>query len=112
MKNNSRRTPRDYDGTGATSRSVVDLLPVVLQHIGRIYEDRIDLVMEAWPEIIGPKLALMTEVSSFSSGVLTIKVKNSTLHSLLHQHDKHKILANLKKKFPNLQIKNVIFRIG
>ena len=54
----------------------------------------------------------MTEAISFKDGVLTVKVKNSTLHSLLTQYDKPRILNSLKQKFPTAGIRNVHFRIG
>jgi hypothetical protein len=41
-----------------------------------------------------------------------VKVKNSTLHSLLRQNDKARIMANLKAKFPHVRINNIVFRIG
>lgn len=112
MNKSLRRTPKNYDGPGLTTHKMSELLPVVLQNVGKVYEGRPDLVLAAWPEIIGAKLAPMTQAISFSSGVLIVKVKNSTLHSLLSQHDKPRIMASLKQKFPNLAIRNVIFRIG
>lgn len=108
----SRRTPRGYDGTRVTTHRVNDLLIHSLKEISESYAQRPDLVLAAWPEVIGPKLAAMTQAISFAEGVLTIKVKNSTLHSLLSQHDKPKILQNLRQKFPQVLIQNIVFRIG
>jgi hypothetical protein len=65
-----------------------------------------------WPDVIGPKLASMTQAHSFVDGVLLVKVKNSTLHSLLSQNDKPRILNLLRKRFPNVEIKTIYFRIG
>lgn len=107
-----RRTPKNYDGTQTTTHRVGDLLPKVLGKIGEAYQDRPDLILAAWPEVIGLKLAAMTQAISFIDGNLLVRVKNSTLHSLLNQHDKHKILEKLRKKFPKVQINNVFFRIG
>jgi hypothetical protein len=106
------RTPKNYDGTALTTHHVNDLLPAILARIGEVYQDRPDLILAAWPQIIGPQLASMTRAVGFQEGVLTVLVKNSTLHSLLSQKDKPKILQSLQKKFPNVQIKNVVFRIG
>lgn len=107
----NKRTPKNYDSTGVTTRRIGEVLPAVLAEIGDSFKDRPDLILASWPEIIGPKLASMTEAESFKLGVLTIKVKNSTLHSLL-QHEKGKVLANLRQKFPRVNIVNLIFRIG
>ena len=107
-----RRTPKNYDGTELTTYRVTDLLPSLLTRITDRYQDRPDLILAVWPEIIGSKLAPMTEAVSFVDEVLTVKVKNSTLHSLLSQHDKPRILNILRQKFPKVSIKNVVFRIG
>lgn len=107
-----RRTPKGYDGTGLTTHRVSDLLSQVMSQIGDAYQDRPDLILAAWPDIIGQKLAPMAQAVSFVDGVLSVKVKNSTLHSLLSQKDKLRILNSLRQKFPKVEIKNVVFRIG
>jgi Dna[CI] antecedent, DciA len=107
-----RRTPKGYDGSALTTHRFCDLLPNVLSQISEAYHDRPDLVLASWPNIIGQKLAPMTEAISFVDGVLTVKVKNSTLHSLLNQNDKPRILNVLRQSFPNVQIKNIVFRIS
>lgn len=91
---------------------MADLLPGVLAKIGEVYQQRADLILAMWPDIIGAKLATMTQAVSFVDGVLVVKVKNSTLHSLLSQNDKFRILNLLRQKFPHTEIKNIYFRIG
>lgn len=107
-----RRTPKNYDGTGLTTHRVGEVLTTVLAKIGDSFQDRPDILLASWPEIIGPKLAPMTQAVSFINGVLVVKVRNSTLHSLLNQYEKGKVLASLRQKFPRANITNVIFRIG
>jgi hypothetical protein len=107
-----KRTPRNYDGTRLTAHHVSDVLTEALTDIREVYQDRPDVVISTWPEIIGPKLAPMTEAVSFVEGTLLVKVKNSTLYSLLAQHDKQKVLYRLRQKFPKMAIKNILFRIG
>lgn len=68
--------------------------------------------MAAWPEIIGPKFAPMTQALSFEEGVLTVTVRNSSLFSLLTQHDKPRLLKSMQAKLPSTTIKNIYFRIG
>jgi Dna[CI] antecedent, DciA len=106
-----RRTPKNYDGTGVTTHKVSDVLPIVLSQIGEAYHDRPDLILASWPDIIGPKLSVMTHAVSFCEGILTVKVKNSTLHRLLSRHDKPRILASLRQRFPKVYIQNIVFRI-
>lgn len=112
MSKSYKRTPKNYDGTEVTTHRVSDLLPVVLSRIGEIYDQRPDLILEIWSSIIGSKLASMTQAMSFVDGVLVVKVKNSTLHSLLSQHEKPRLLAILRQRFPNVLIKTIVFRIG
>jgi len=106
------RTPRHYDGPNTTSRQVGFLLENALTEIREVYQDRPDLVLAAWPEVIGPQLAAMTQAISFNEGILVVKVKNSTLHSLLSQRDKPKVLNSLRQKFPRMNIRGIAFRIG
>jgi hypothetical protein len=89
-----------------------DLLPAVLSRIGQVYQQRSDLILAMWPDIIGPKLAPMAQAVSFSEGILLVKVKNSTLYSLLSQNDKPRLLNELRQKFPHVDIKTIYFRIG
>ncbi len=106
------RTPRYYDGIRPTGREIRHLLPEILRKIGAEFEDRPDLVLAAWPQIIGEKLAPLTEAISFTEGLLTVKVKNSTLLSLLSQHERPRILKSLQQKFPSITIKSIVFRMG
>lgn len=107
-----RRTPKNYDGTSPTTHRMNDVLPAVLRQIGEVYQDRPDLLLAAWADVIGEKLAPFTLAVSFQFGVLTVKVKNSTLHSLLSTTEKPKILKSLRQKFPRMTINNIVFRLG
>ena len=106
------RTPKDYDGTDPTGKQIQQLIPNFLRHLSESYKDRGDLILVAWSDIIGPKLAPMTKAVSFEEGVLHVKVKNSTLYSLLSQHEKTRLLKCLKDRFPSVMIRNIVFRIG
>jgi len=89
---------------------MADVLPFVLAKVGEVYHQRPDLILAHWPEMIGPKLASMTQAVSFADGELVVAVKNSTLLSLLSQHERVRILNSLRQKFS--QVKNIRFRIG
>lgn len=108
----SRRTPKNYNGTGLTSHKVGDLLSSALSKIGGTWQERPDLVLAAWPQVIGPQLAPMTQAVSLVDGLLTVKVKNSTLHSLLSRQDRHRLLAAVQQRFPRAGVRNIAFRIG
>lgn len=100
------------NGSHLTNKQMKDLLPKVLSQIGMIYRDRPDLILAAWPEIIGEKLASMAKAVCFENGILVVKVSNSTLHSLLAQYERSRLLKNLREKFPSVEIKHIHFRIG
>jgi dsDNA-binding SOS-regulon protein len=107
-----RRKPRHYDGVQTTTHSVKDLLHTAMTDLRNKHRERPDLILASWKEVLGEKLASMTEAVSFLDGVLLVKVKNSTLHSLLELHEKAKCLKCLRQKFPNVPINNIVFRIG
>lgn len=106
------RRPHNFDGTGLTSHHLGKLLTGALSELGNVYQEKPDLILALWPEIIGPKLARMTQAVSFTNGVLFVTVMNSTLFSLLNQYEKPKILSDLRKKLPRANIVNIVFRIG
>ena len=108
----SRRLPRGYAGTETTGRHIRDVLPSVLKEIGANFQDRPDLILATWSQIIGQKLAPMTQAVSFEGGLLFVKVKNSSLYSLLSQHERPRLLRELRQKFPSVTIRNIIFRMG
>lgn len=112
MKKSVHRTPRGYDGTEVTTHHLSDVLPAVLSKVDSAYAERPELILASWPDVIGPQLRTMTQAVSFSEGVLYVKVKNSTLYSLLNQHEKPKLLRKLQEKFPKHSIKNILFRMG
>ncbi len=107
-----KRTPRNYRGAETTTHRLSDLLPQILNKMGSNFKDRPDIILATWPDIIGPRLEKMTEAVSFIEGILTVKVKNSTLYALLDQQDKPKLLKELRLRFPNVMIKSILFRIG
>lgn len=107
-----KRTPKDYDGTRVTSHQMAHFLPSVLQQIHDTHCERPDLVLAAWPMIIGAQLAPMTQAISLIDGILLVTVKNSTLHSLLNQYDRPRILRTLQQQFPNVNIRGINFRVS
>jgi predicted nucleic acid-binding Zn ribbon protein len=107
-----KRTQKGFDGTALTTHHVSQLLPQLLSGITANYSLRPDMILAMWPQIIGPKLAPMTEAASFQEGVLLVHVRNSTLYSLLQRYEKRRILQQFRDKFPTVEFKNLVFRIG
>lgn len=112
MKKNNRRLPKGYNGTHLTTKFVGDVLPYVLSAIQKKHEERHDLILSAWPNIVGEKLAKFTKPESFIEGVLKVRVNNSTLYSLLVHSEKEKLLTLLRSKFPKVLIERIFFRMG
>ena len=99
--------------TKLTTRKLGEILPTVLHKLEARYQANPQAVLEAWPQIIAPELAPMTLAVSFEDGVLFVKVKNSTLLSLLsNSHDKQTLINTIRNKFPGICIRNIVFRIG
>lgn len=107
-----KRTPRYYDGIKPTNKQLVHLLPEWLSEMQKKLQDKPDLVLLSWKELVGEKIAPMTEALSFVDGVLTIKVKNSTVYSLLVQYESARLQKELQKRFPSVIIKRIVFRLG
>lgn len=100
---------RKFDPTIPTGKKISDLLPDVLAKIGARQGDQREAIFSFWCLLLGEKMAPLTEFVSLQNGVLTIKVKSATLYALLCQHEKARLLKELKAKF---QINNIVFRIG
>jgi hypothetical protein len=103
------RTPRNYSGIENPAKKMADLLPEVMSDIGRKVKDPREEIYQFWSELIGEKWAPMAVPVSFVEGVLTVKVKSSTLYSLLVTHERPRLLGRLQEKF---SIRNLIFRVG
>lgn len=103
------RTPRNYSGTQSPVKKMADLLPELMSDLGHKVKDPREEIFLFWQDLMGEKMALLTEPVSFVDGVLTVKVKSSTLYSLLVTHERPRLLGRLQEKF---SIRNLIFRVG
>ena len=105
----ANRLPRHFDGTQKTGVKIGDLLPEILHGISRKTLVPQEAVFQEWLILIGEKMAPMTQPVSLNEWVLTVKVKSSTLYSLLCQHEKPRLLRKLQEKFP---VRDLVFRVG
>ncbi len=103
------RTPRNYSGTQNPAKKIGDLLPEMMVDLGKKVKDPREEIFQFWRDLIGEKMAPLTEPVSFIDGVLTVKVKSSTLYSLLVAHERPRLLSRLQEKF---SIRNLMFRVG
>lgn len=93
-------------------KDISKLLPKVLLKIESKYKNNPLNVIESWPEIIGSKLAPYTKIVSFEDGILTIKVKSSTLYSLLNNYEKDKLLKKLQSIYSKKVVQKLYFKHG
>lgn len=112
MSDKQPRRYRGYDGTGRTTRKFGDVLPSFVSAIDRSQHERHDLILAAWPQLVGPSMAPLTRAVAFQDGVLSVRVNNSSLLALLSRTEKPKLLSLLRKKFPQVRIREIRFRIG
>ena len=107
-----KRTPKNYDGDQPTGRQVKDLLLKIMAQITGKFDESPREILDSWPEIVGPEIGKMSRAVSFDSGVLKVKVDNSTLYSLLTLHEKERLLNKLRKRFAKVTFRSILFRIG
>ncbi|QVL56743.1 MAG: DUF721 domain-containing protein [Simkaniaceae bacterium] len=107
-----KRTPKYYDGSLPTGRKIGDLLPEILTDLSGKFSDQPHLILEAWPQIVGERIAKMSRAMSFDNGILKVLVKNSTLLSLLVEHEKHRLVALFRERFPKVKFQDIFFKIG
>lgn len=106
------RVPRNYEGLEPTGRQIKDLLVPILTQVEQFAEDRPDELIRAWPQLVGEKIASMTKAVAYEGGAFVVKVQNSTLYSLLSQHEKPRLLKKIQEDFPHLKVKKILFRMG
>lgn len=107
-----KRIPRNYDGATPTGRQIKELLPGILSDLSAKLSDKPDQILDAWPEIVGKRISTMSRAVSFEDGVLKVRVKNSTLNSLLVEHEKPRLVAAFRERFPKVTFRDIFFRIG
>jgi hypothetical protein len=95
-----------------TNKHLKDLLSSALKDIEGRKKRRPDQLLAGWSEVIEEKWRPMTHAVSFEKGVLMVKVKNAALYSVLVQQETEKLLRKLQQRFPEAELKNIVFRIG
>lgn len=102
------KNPRGYRGQKSTNHNAKNLASQWLGLAAANREGR--EIIEAWPEIIGPKFSDMSEAVAFSHGRLKVRVKNSTLYTLFIQYEKERLRTALKARFP--AVNDIDFKMG
>src|SRR5438105_8157614 len=103
------RTIRNYSGTQNSNKILSDLLPEIMTELGKKAQDPREEIFRYWYEIAGEKMGPLTEPVSFMDQVLTVKVKSSTVYSLLVAYERGRLLKQMQSRFT---IRNLFFRVG
>lgn len=103
------RTPKHFDGTKKVAVEIKELLPGLLEEISRKNMDPREAVFREWFQLIGEKGASLTEPVSLKEWVLCVRVRSSSLYSVLAQYERTRLLQKLQEKFP---LRDLIFRPG
>lgn len=106
------RTSKNFDGISPTNKPIGPLLDELLAQIQKQTVHQGVEIVAAWEQVLGAQFASLTRAVGVQDGVLTVKVKSSTLYSLLHQHEKPRLLARLQELFPRAGLKDIVFRVG
>lgn len=107
-----KRTPKNYDGNQPTGKRIGEILPGILIDLSGKFKDQPHLILEAWSEFVGEKVSKMARAVSFNKGILEVRVKNSSLLSLLVEHEKSRLLAQFRKRFTKVKFQDIFFKIG
>ena len=107
------RSQPAHDESATTSQQLKDLARRYLAHLEQKLRTKPAEILELWPHVIGSPFAGMTRAEKFENGVLHVKVRNSSLLSLLHSNTERKRLVEaLRKEAPGIEIVDISFRIG
>lgn len=106
------RVPKNYQGLHPTGRQIKELLIPILTQMDQFAQDKPSELIEAWPNLVGEKIASMTKAVSYIKGTFLVKVDNATLYSLLVQHERHRLLQKIQEDFPHLKVRSILFRMG
>lgn len=106
-----KRIPKNYEGLEPTGREIKDLLGPILYNIQQTTHHSPKELLDYWPKLVGEKVASMTQAISIEEGNFFIKVKSSTLYSLLSQ-EKPRLLKKIQETFPQFKVKKLVFQIG
>lgn len=98
--------------TDTTFKSIQEILPNVLQDIEKSVSNPIETFRENWKLIVGEKVARFSRIEAFEDNKLKVVVLHPALLNLLSYQEKTKILRMLRQKFPDIQIVDILFRIG
>ncbi|MFK7767565.1 MAG: DUF721 domain-containing protein [Mariniblastus sp.] len=92
-------------------KRMADLLGHLMARKGYGQTETANELQTAWADIVGPKWKTKTKVGTIRRGVLQIMVSSSTVNQHLG-FNKKKYLAELQKRMPKNNFKDIRFQVG
>jgi hypothetical protein len=89
-----------------------DLTTKFFKKVNEVRSQERDVLIEAWPTLVGAAIASKSQIVGFEEGVLRVNVSHSTVLSVLSSTEKPRLLGILQKRFPKITIRDISFRIG
>ena len=100
--------PFDTSFIQPTAKSAEVVMDRVWKKIQSKYHDRPDLILVGWKEIVGERIAPMTEAKEFVDGILYVKVHNSSTLQNFHMTKQH-LLQKIRQRFKSVKIDDIKF---
>ncbi|MCC7518246.1 MAG: DUF721 domain-containing protein [Verrucomicrobiae bacterium] len=94
------------------SRAFTDALRAVLSGISGASHREEKILETAWSEIVGATLAAHCHPASLKKGRLLVLVNHSTWLHLIALEHKRAILTAISRRFPELGVSEIHFRLG
>ena len=105
-----RRARKDEDG-GQECRPVGDVIPAVMRRLGLEDQQWLFALTDEWSGLVGEVVASHCRPGRVERGVLTIFVDSSVWLNELSRYGQGQILKNLRKRFGDEKIRQVLFRL-
>ena len=104
--------PRNYDGRIPTGKKIAGVLPSVFGNIQKAFDARPKNIFTLFLSLLNEQMRPFVEPVFFSNGVLTVKVKNPTLLSILSSQEKVNLLHTMRERLPKIVIQDIVFQTG
>jgi len=89
-----------------------DILPGLLKQVRGSGKGPVESVRSVWSEIVGPATAQRTRIAAVENGRIRVEVASAALKHDLATFRRAEVLAELRKRLPDLRIREVSYRVG
>lgn len=89
-----------------------EILPGLIRKVRAEGRGAVSRVQAAWPEIVGAPTAGRTRILGVENGQVRVAVASAALKHDLHTFRREEVLAELRRRLPELRIRGVSYRVG